>query len=67
MSPHRARSLDLTGRLRESATIQPVHFAVKMEASRSLESLVSCHITTRRQNPEELYWKGHLLVFYFLL
>jgi hypothetical protein len=31
-----------------------IHFTLKMEAARSTETLVCCHITTRRHDPEDL-------------
>jgi len=37
-----------------SSVLQEV---MKMEAARSSETLVSCHITTRRHNPNDLHFK----------
>jgi len=34
----------------------PTHFTLKMEAAWSSETLVSCHITARRYNPEKQDW-----------
>jgi hypothetical protein len=57
MSPHRAQQHDQNAsvkRLGQNAiTTLPTHFNLKMEAAWSPETLVSCHITTLRHNPED--------------